>query len=283
VLAVQEANRERAKAGRDRGGAVALRSVARACVRSAGLEIGPEALVVKTEALPAKGRRFRTSIWRSSSARRFDHQRGARGARGEPATRPRSGRPRPTTRRGPSLDLDLAVGPVGAAGDARARRCRASSSNPGLRDHGEPDASDHADRAPHRARRPRRVGSCGGLDRQGSPRRDARAQARPWRRDAGRAADEGRRSAPAIDLGDEAIGPRRSRMSPPSRSGFELGKSTNFEVLRPPGRARASPGCAASRRSATTSSHAPDLDGLTGEILGRYGIVMPVRSAGDRA
>jgi len=212
-----------------------------------GLEIGPEALVVKTEALPAKVDAPDVDMAVVVRAA-FDHSaelaalearpargrdRGGRGRqRGEVQARSRP-RGRPGRRRGDARQ--------GAVEPRRA---------PGLRDHGEPDARPR-DRAPHRARRPG-GGSCGGLDRQGHRARRARQARRA--RDAGRAADEGRARQHRPRRRGRSGSP--SRMSPPSRSG-------SSSASRPTSRccaARTSsskPGCAASRRSATTSSHAP--------------------------
>src|SRR6185369_11659481 len=100
--------------------------------------------------------------------------------------------------------------------------------------------------------------------------RDARARLAVR---ATRAVQRAKAAVASIALGDLAIGLAEQNVTAEQKR-FELGKSTNFDVLRRQEELEQ----ARLRHAAAIADYLTaraDLDGLTGAILGRFGIVMP--------
>jgi len=230
----------------------------------AGLEIGPDAIAVKTEALPAKidaAALDVTAVVRAA----FEHsaelaaaeaslaaaQAGAAAADGAARSR---------------LDLDVAGGPLGAATRA-ADALSSAAQHPGY----SVTASltfDHA--IERRAERGGQAAARAAVWTAKVAERDARARLAVR---ATRAVQRASAALASIALGAEAIDLATQNVAA-ERKRFELGKSTNFEVLRRQDELQQARLRQASAIVDYLSARA-DLDGLSGAILARHGIVLP--------
>ena len=230
----------------------------------AGLEIGPEAILVKTEALPPKVNApelemaavVRAAFEHSAELAALEASRHAAEI-GEAAA---------DNAAKSKLDLDLSAGPVGAAATP-GKALSSLALHPGYTITGSLTLDHTIERRTERGGQG--VAHSAVLTAKITE-RDARARLAVR---ATRAVQRMKAALASIDLGTEAIGLAEQNVTAEQRR-FELGKSTNFDVLR-----RQDELEQARLRHATAVSDyliaRADLDGLTGEILGRYGIVMP--------
>jgi outer membrane protein len=229
-----------------------------------GLEIGPDAIAVKTEALPAKidaGELDLAAVVRAAFAHSAElaalvakrHAAETSAEAADSAARSR-------------LDLDLTAGLVGA--DTTAGKALSSAV-------GHPGYSvtagltfDHAIE-----RRTERGGQAAARAQVLTAKADERdAQAKLAVR-ATRAVQRARAALASIALGDEAISLAEQNITAEQKR-FELGKSTNFEVLRRQDELEQ----ARLRQAAAIADYLTiraDLDDLSGVLLARYGIIMP--------
>ena len=230
----------------------------------AGLEIGPDALAVTTEALPAKidaAEVDPAAVVRAA----FDHSAelaalAATRQAAEIGVAAADGAARS------KLDLDLSAGPTGA--DRSPRGALSSGvGHPGYLVTGSL-TFEHAveGRAEHGAQAVARATAAAAKVAE----RDARARLAMR---ATRAVQRARAALASVALGDEAIGFAEQNIVAEQRR-FELGKSTNFEVLRRQDELEQARLRHASATADYLSARA-DLDGLSGAILARYSIVMP--------
>jgi len=229
-----------------------------------GLEIGPEAIMVKTVALPAKidapeldvSAVLREAFEHSADLAAFEAIRQA--AEIGVAVADSGARSK--------LDLDVSAGPI-SADTTLGKALSSATSHPGY----SISASltfDHA--IEHRTERGEQAVARAALSTAKANERDARAKLAVR---ATRAVQRARAALASIALGDEAIGLAEQNIVAEQKR-FELGKSTNFEVLRRQDELEQ----ARLRHAAAIADYLTaraDLDGLNGAILARYGIVMP--------
>ncbi len=225
-----------------------------------GLEIGPDAIVVTTEPLPVKldaAAPDLTAVVRGA----FDHSAELAGLEAslhaaETATAAADGAARS------KLDLDIAGGPLGAAPTPGR-----TLDQPGY----TVTASvtfDHA--IERRTERGGQAVAHAAVLGAKLAERDARARLAVR---ATRAVQRARAALASVALGDQATGLAEQNITAEQKR-FELGKSTNFEVLRRQDELEQ----ARLRQASAVADYlsaAADLDGLSGAILARYGIVMP--------
>ena len=230
----------------------------------AGLEIGPDALIVATEPLPAQVETVEldpTAVVRAA----FDHSPDLAAlaasrhaaelgvAIAESAARPK-------------LDLDVSAGVTGAARHPGSA-LRSGVDAPGY----QIDASltfqqsieQRSERGGQAVARSA-VATARVAEQDGRARLAVRAT---------RAVQRARAALASIALGDEAIDLAQQNITAEQHR-FELGKSTNFDVLRRQDELEQARLRHASSVTDYLSARA-DLDGLSGQILTRYGIVMP--------
>jgi outer membrane protein TolC len=229
-----------------------------------GLEIGPEALLVKTEALAAsvsageldiptvvRGAFDHSPELAAAAATRQAAETGEEAAAGDARSR---------------LDLDLAGGPIGA--DTRPAAALASAlSHPGYTIFAQL-TFDHA--IERRAERGGEAAARAVVLAARVAEREARARLAVR---ATRAVQRAKAALARLALGAEAISLAEQNVAGEQRR-FELGKSTNFDVLRRHDELEQ----ARLRHAAAVADYLAaraDLDGLDGTILGRFGIVMP--------
>jgi outer membrane protein TolC len=230
----------------------------------AGLEIGPDALELLTEGLPVKIDAPPIDL-RSVVREAFAHSAELAGLE---ATRHAAeiGVAAADSAARSRLDLDVSGGPIGvdttlgkATGDI--------TSDTGY----QVNAAltfDHA--IEHRAERGGQQAAHAVLFAAEVAERDARARLATR---AVRAVQRAQAALASIALGDEAIGLAEQNITAEQKR-FELGKSTNFDVLR----RQDELGQARLRHASSVADYLTaraDLDGLSGAILARYGIVMP--------
>jgi outer membrane protein TolC len=229
-----------------------------------GLEIGPDALAVKTEALPAKiepAALDLAAILRGA----YDHsaelaalEATRRAAELAAAAADNAARSR--------LDLDVAGGPIGA--DTTALKALASATkDPGYLvtvgltfDHAFERRTERGGQDVARAA----LLAARVAERDGRARLAMRAT---------RAVQRAKAALASIALGTEAIGLAEQNVAAEQKR-FELGKTTNFEVLRRQDELEQ----ARLRHASAVADYVAarvELDGLSGAILARYGIVMP--------
>lgn len=229
-----------------------------------GLEIGPDAIAVKTEALPGK-----------IDAAEIDLAAVVRGAF---AHSPELGALEATRQAAEisaaaadnaaksKLDLELAAS-LGGADTTLGKALSSAAGRPGY----SVTASLTFDRAIER--RTERGGQAAARAQVLAAKvAEREAQARLAVR-ATRAVQRARAALASIALGEEAIGLAEQNIAAEQKR-FELGKSTNFEVLRRQDELEQ----ARLRHAVAVADYLTaraDLDGLSGAILPRYGIVMP--------
>jgi outer membrane protein TolC len=231
--------------------------------RLGGLEIGPDAIAVKTESLPAnidaveldiaavvRGAFEHSAELAALEATRHAAEIGVAAADGAAKSR---------------LDLDVTAGPVGA--DTTPSKALSSAvDHPGY----SVTASltyDHA--IQRRTERGVQAVARAAVSTAKVAERDARARLAMR---ATRAVQRARAALADVALGDEATGLAEQNVVAEQKR-FELGKSTNFEVLRRQDELEQ----ARLRHAAAIADYLTaraDLDGLGGTILARYGIVM---------
>ena len=229
-----------------------------------GLEIGPEAITVKTEALPAQVDAPDLDLAAVVGAA-FEHS--AELAALEASRRAAEiGQDAADSAAKSKLDLDLVAGPVGAAATA-GKALSNLVAHPGY----SVTASltlDHA--IERRTERGGQAVARAAVLAAKVTERDARARLAVR---ATRAVQRAKAAVASIALGDLAIGLAEQNVTAEQKR-FELGKSTNFDVLRRQEELEQ----ARLRHAAAIADYLTaraDLDGLTGAILGRFGIVMP--------
>jgi outer membrane protein len=232
--------------------------------RLGGLEIDPEALAVKTEILPVKidaAELDLAAIVRGAfahSAELLALEASRRAAEIGVATADGAARSK--------LDLDIAAGAVGAD-TAAGRAVTSAARHPGY----SVTASltfDHA--IERRAERGGQAAARAAVLAAKVAERDARAKLAVR---ATRAVQRARAALASIAHGEEAIGLAEQNIVAEQKR-FELGKSTNFEVLRRQDELQQ----ARLRHALAVTDYLvarADLDGLSGAILARYGIVLP--------
>jgi outer membrane protein TolC len=226
-----------------------------------GLEIGPDQLTVKTEALPAKidaapldlaailGAAYEHSAELAALAATRQAAEVAAAA-ADSAARSR-------------LDLDVSAGPVTA--DTTAAKALSSAVGYTVSasltfDHAIERRTERGGQQAARAA----VLSAKVAERDGRARLAVRAT---------RAVQRARAALASIALGAEAIDLSEQNIAAEQKR-FELGKTTNFEVLRRQDELEQ----ARLRHASAVADYLAarvDLDGLSGAILTRYGIVMP--------
>jgi outer membrane protein TolC len=230
----------------------------------AGLEIGPDALAVKTEPLPLKVDPAQLDL-RAVVRAAFDHSaelaslvashKAAQVAVDAADNAARS-----------QLDLGISGGPLGVSPSVT-RALYDLVYHTGYQvtgsltfDHTIEQHAEHGGQQVARA----------ALQQAEVAEREA--QARLALR-ATRAVQRAQAALASIELGDEAIQLAEQNITAEQKR-FELGKSTNFEVLR----RQDELGQAQLRQASSVNDYLAaraDLDGLSGEILARFGIVMP--------
>jgi len=230
----------------------------------AGLEIGPDALVVTTEALPVKIEAL--AIEPAAVVRgAFEHSPELAALE---ATRHAAeiGVAAADNAARSKLDLDVSAGPTGA--DTTPGQALSSGvHHPGYSISGSLTFARALEgRAEHGAQAAARaaVAAAKVAERAARARLAVRAT---------RAVQRVGAAVARIALGDEAISLAEQNITAEQRR-FELGKSTNFEVLRRQDELEQ----ARLRQAASISDYLvarADLDGLSGAILARHGIVMP--------
>jgi outer membrane protein TolC len=230
----------------------------------AGLEIGPEALIVATEPLPDRidapavdpERTVRAAVDDSPALAALAASRHAAEigvASADSAARPK-------------LDFDLSAGPTGAD-RSPGSAVRSGLDRPGY----QVDTSlTFQQSIEHSAERGGQAAARAGLATARIAEQAGRAQLAVK---ATRAVQRAEAALANIALGDEAIELAQQNIAAEQRR-FELGKSTNFDVLRRQDELEQARLRHASAVADYLSARA-DLDGLSGAILRRYGIVMP--------
>ena len=226
-----------------------------------GLEIGPDALAVTTEALPAKVDAAALDVAAVLGAA-YDHsaELAALAATRRAAEIAVAAADNAASSR---LDLDVSGGPSQANRDVG----KLLSSDVGY----QVNASltfDHS--IERRTERGGQQVARAALLQAKLAERDARAKLAVR---ATRAVQRARAALASIALGSEAIGLAEQNIAAEQKR-FELGKSTNFEVLRRQDELEQSRLRHASAVADYLAARV-DLDGLSGAILARYGIVMP--------
>lgn len=229
-----------------------------------GLEIGPEAITVKTEALPATVDAPDLDLAVAVGAA-FEHS--AELAALEASRHAADiGQDSADSAAKSKLDLDLAAGPVGAAATA-GKALSSLVAHPGY----SVTASLTLDRSiERRTERGGQAVARAAVLAAKVTERDARARLAVR---ATRAVQRAKAALASIALGNEAIVLAEQNVTAEQKR-FELGKSTNFDVLRRQDELEQ----ARLRHAAAIADYLTaraDLDGLTGAILGRFGIVMP--------
>jgi outer membrane protein len=230
----------------------------------AGLEIGPTAIAVRTEALPAKidavdpdiDAVVRAAFAHSAELAAAVQSRRAAEAAGQAADSAAQ----------PRLDLDIAGGPIGAAADA-GDALSSTFSKPGVSIVGSLTGDVTIERRTER----------GGLAAARAAVLSAKiaerdAQARLAVR-ATRAVQRARAALASVALGNQAISLAEQNVAAEQKR-FELGKSTNFDVLRRQDELEQ----ARMRQASSVADYlaaSAELDGLSGAVLTRYHIVMP--------
>lgn len=230
----------------------------------AGLEIGPADLVVRTEALPAAISASEPAIdavLRAAFARSAElaglaaARRAAEVAAAAADNAARS-----------KLDLEVAAGPLGV--DTSASGALSSAiRDPGLSlfaqitaDHALEQRTERGGQAAARAA----VASAKLAEREAQARLAVRAT---------RAVQRARAAITSVALGDQAIGLAEQNVAAEQKR-FELGRSTNFDVLRRQDELEQARLRQASAVADYLAARA-DLDGLDGAILTRFGITLP--------
>ena len=230
----------------------------------AGLEIGPDALDLKTDALPLQIEAATLDL-PSVVRAAFDHS--AELASLEASRHAAEvGVAAAESAAKSKLDVSLSAGPLGV--DVTARQGAANLfSNPGYVflgsldfDHAIEQHAEHGGQAVARA----------ALHQAEVAEREARAKLALR---ATRAVQRAQAALASIALADEAIQLAEQNITAEQKR-FELGKSTNFEVLRRQDELEQSRLRQASSVNDYLAARA-DLDGLSGAILARYGITMP--------
>lgn len=229
----------------------------------AGLEIGPDALALTTEPLPVKlsgspidpDAAVRAAFERSPelaalAAARLAAEAGLQAADGAARSR---------------LDLDVSAGPAGT------NRTLSSALSKAVDDTGYlVSASLTFERAIERSsERGGQAAARAVLATARAAEREGQAQLAVR---ATRAAQRARAALASIALGDEAIGLAEQNVAAEQRR-FELGKSTNFEVLQRQDELQQ----ARLRHAAAMADYLAaqaELDGMAGALLARFGIVM---------
>ena len=228
-----------------------------------GLEIGPDALTVKTEALPANIKAGKLDI---AAVVREAFARSAELAAAEATSRAAEvGAAAADNAARPGLDLDVA-GTVFGAGGTSAQALSSATEDPGY----SVSASltfDHA--IQRRTERGGQAAARATLLAAKVAEREARARLAVR---ATRAAQRAQAALASIALGDEAISLAEQNVTAEHKR-FELGKTTNFEVLRRQDELEQARLRHASAIADYLAARA-DLDGLSGGILARFGIVM---------
>jgi outer membrane protein TolC len=230
----------------------------------AGLEISPTEIAIRTEALPDKVDAVAldpAAVMRGA----FDHsaelaaleasRRGAEAALAAADSAARS-----------QLDLDLSAGPS-AAGLTAADALRTVTQNPGYTVTGTL-SFDHA--IERRTERGGQTVARAAVLTAKVAERDARAKLAVR---ATRAVQRARAALASVGLAGDAIDLAEQNVTAEQKR-FELGKSTNFDVLRRQDELQQS----RLREAAAVVDYLAaraDLDGLSGAILARYHIVMP--------
>lgn len=230
----------------------------------AGLEIGPTSIAIKTEALPAKIDAVDPEIDRvvrdafSHSAELAALEQSRRAAEIAAAAADNAARSK--------LDLEVAIGPYGA--DKTATSALSSS----IRHTGYvlfgSLTGDHA--IEQRTERGGQAAARATLLQAKVVERDAQARLAVR---ATRAVQRARAALASVALGNQAISLAEQNVAAEQKR-FELGKSTNFDVLRRQDELEA----ARLRQAASVADYlaaSADLDGLSGAVLARYHIVMP--------
>lgn len=228
----------------------------------AGLEIGPDAIAVKTQPLPL-GIDPRALELQALVRSAFEHS--AELAALEASRHAaETGVVAADDAASAKLDLDIAAEAVGTASSFP--RSTYLSSNPGY----TITASLTFDRAiGRRAERGGQGAARATLSTAKVAERDARARLALR---ATRAVQRANAAAASVALGEEAIDLAEKNVAA-EQARFQLGKTTNFEVLRRQDELQQ----ARLRRAASISDYliaCADLDGLSGAILGQFGIVM---------
>jgi outer membrane protein len=229
----------------------------------AGLEIGPEAIAVRTEALPAGIEpvapeidpavrdAFAHSAELAAAAATL-HAAEIAAAAADNAARSR-------------LDLDVSAGPLGA--DRTAHSALSSAlRHPGLSITAGL-VGDHA--IEHRTERGAQAAARAAVMSARVAERDAQARLAVR---ATRAVQRTRAAIASVALGDQAIDLAEQNVTAEHKR-FELGKSTNFDVLRRQDELEQARLRKASAVVDYLAARA-DLDGLSGAILTRYHIVL---------
>ena len=230
----------------------------------AGLDIGPDAIAVRTEPLPTKidatapavDTAVRAAFTRSAEIAAAAATR--RVAEIAAAAADNAARSR--------LDLDLSAGPIGA-GDQPSSALSTTFRDPGY----VVTASLTADHAiGRRTERGGQQAARAALLTAQVAERDTQARVAVR---ATRVVQRARAALASVDLASQAIDLAEQNVAAEQKR-FELGKSTNNDVLR-----RQDELEQARLRQATAVADylaaRVELDGLSGDILARYGIVMP--------
>lgn len=229
----------------------------------AGLDIGPDAIAVKTEVLPTTIEATPldvTAVLRGAferSAELASLAAASRAAEAGLASADGAARPR--------LDLDVGGGPIGV-GRTASDALSTAVDNPGYSVTADL-TFDHA--LQRRTERGGQGVARAALLTARTAEREARARLAIR---ATRAAQRAKAALASIALGDEAISLAEQNIAAEQRR-FELGKTTNFEVLRRQEELEQARLRHASAIADYLTARA-DLDGLSGAILSRYSIVM---------
>ena len=230
----------------------------------AGLEIGPDAIAVRTEALPARIEPVEPEVdpvvreafahsAELAAAGATRHAAEIAAAAADNAARSR-------------LDLDVSAGPLGA--DRSADGALSSTvRHPGLSITAGL-IGDHA--IEHRTERGTQAAARAALLSARIAERDAEARLAVRTT---RAVQRTRAAIASVALGDQAIDLAEQNVAAEQKR-FELGRSTNFDVLRRQDELEQARLRQASAVADCLAARA-DLDGLSGAILARYHIVMP--------
>ena len=229
-----------------------------------GLEIGPTSIAIRTEALPGKIDAVDPDIDAVVRAA-FAHS-------AELAAAVQSRRAAEVAATAadnaalPRLDLDVAGGPIGAASDA-GPALASTFSKPGLSIVGSligdvaiEQRTERGGQAVARAA----VLTAKIAERDAQARLAVRAT---------RAVQRARAALASVALGNQAISLAEQNVAAEQKR-FELGKSTNFDVLRRQDELEA----ARMRQASSVADYlaaSAELDGLSGAVLTRYHIVMP--------
>lgn len=230
----------------------------------AGLEIGPDAIAVRTEPLPTKIEAadpgldavVRDAYAHSAALAALAASRRAAEIAAAAADNAALSR----------LDLSVGAGPVGA-NSTPGGALSSVFSHPGLEIAAQLTA-DHA--IEQRTERGGQAAARAAVLSARVAERDAQAKLAVR---ATRAVQRARAALASIALGDQAIGLAEQNVAAEQKR-FELGKSTNFDVLRRQDELEQ----ARLRQASAVADYlaaSTDLDGLSGAILARYRIVMP--------